>query len=90
MPKSICLINLEEIKTLRITCPKCHAYWALPIEKIGDSYLVEKCFYCDTSMKRSIEDIKRLLETIKHIQDFSNEWQGSFEIEIEKKSSEKI
>ena len=45
MAKFIQLINLDEIKTLRITCEKCHEHWSVPVP-LGDNELPNKCYYC--------------------------------------------
>lgn len=79
MAKFIQLINLDEIKALRITC-ECSAYWSGPIELIGDDLLV-KCTSCMAEIPR--KDIKELSQKINHIQKSFKDWKGSIELEIE-------
>jgi hypothetical protein len=65
MAKFIQLINLDEIKILRITCGKCGAYWSVPIETTGKNPPA-KCIYCKTEIPQS--EIVQLSQTIKDIQ----------------------
>lgn len=66
MSKFIQLINLDEIKTLRITCGKCGAYWSVPIG--SERELVPAgCIYCEAEIPQS--EIVELSQKIKDIQD---------------------
>ena len=87
MAKLINLINLDEIKTLRITCEKCHAYWSVPVP-LGNNKLLTKCNYCETVIPADrLENIKGLLEKIENIQRFLEGFKISIELEIEGRKS---
>ena len=60
MAKFIQLINLDEIKTLRITCGKCHAHWLVPVP-LGENALPKRCNYCKTAINvNQLEYINRI------------------------------
>lgn len=87
MAKLINLIDLNEIKTLRITCGNCDSYWSVPVP-LGKNKLLEKCNYCETVIPNDrLENIKGLLEKIENIQKFLKDLKVSIELEIEGRKS---
>ena len=88
MAKFIQLINLDEIKTLRITCEKCHTYWSVPIKPIGDNHPPKKCIYCGDKVPH--KDIDELSYKINYIlQDVLKDFKISIELETEKEKPKK-
>lgn len=83
MAKFIYLINLDEIKALRITCGKCYSYWSVPIEPIGNDPSPTRCIYCKAEMPQ--RDITGLTQKLNHIRTFLKSWEVSIELEIEEK-----
>ena len=87
MTKLINLINLDEIKTLRVTCEKCHAFWSIPVP-LGENKLLKKCNYCETEIPNGhLNYIEELLDQIKNIQKYLKNFNISIELEIEKDKS---
>ena len=89
MPKFIQLINLDEIKALRITCGKCHAYWSVPMP-LEDNELPNKCNYCKTEKGKdvvipfpTVERLKKLLEEIEWAQNKLENCNFKISIELE-------
>lgn len=87
MPKFIQLIDLDEIKTLRVTC-KCGSYWSVPIESKGKLPPAE-CIYCQAEIPQS--EIIQLSQKIKDIQDakVSTPQSKAEEFKAQKKGSQK-
>ncbi|MGB9500157.1 MAG: hypothetical protein ACKVE4_10520 [Dissulfuribacterales bacterium] len=91
MSKFIQLINLDEIKTLRITC-KCGAFWSVPTH-LGENEFPRKCNYCKGE-KGGIpylraERLKKLLEEIEWAQNSLGGFKISIELETEVEKSPK-
>ena len=87
MAKSIQLIDLNEIKTLRITCGKCHAYWSVPVS-LGEKKLPRKCNYCkgekDVIPTTQAEKLEKLTQEIQWAQNSIEGFKVSIELETEK------
>ena len=81
MGKIIHLINLDEIKALRVTCGDCGAYWSVSIEPKEELPPAE-CIYCKSAIPH--KDIYQLSQKINHILNFFKDWKGSIELETEK------
>jgi len=83
MSKLINLINLDEIKTLRITCGECDEYWSLPVSS-GKDKLQKKCNCSGPSIREhDLGYIKGLLENIDSLQKFLENFKISIELETE-------
>jgi hypothetical protein len=86
MSKFIQLINLDEIKTLRVTC-KCGAYWSVPVP-LGKNELPRKCNYCkgekDVIPSPRAERLKKLVQEIEWAQNGLENFRISIELETEK------
>ena len=92
MSKLINLINLDEIKTLRITCGECKSYWSIPV-LLGENAVPNKCNYCkDEKGEQNLfphpqaDRLKKLLKEIEWAQSGLNGFNVSFELEIEKEN----
>lgn len=87
MSKFIQLIDLDEIKTLRVTCEECHAYWSVPVP-LGKNELPNKCNYCKEKEavipNNHLEYIEGLLKNIDNIHKFLKGFKISIELETEK------
>lgn len=75
MSKLIRVVNLDEVKELRITCLKCGAFWSVPIP-LTEETTQKKCFTCSTVIPRThLEHVLKISDEIesirKHIKDFS-------------------
>ena len=89
MAKFIHLINLDEIKVLRITCEKCHASWSVPVES-GENNLQKKC-NCNAAIipNNHLKYIEELLNNKCSIQKYLKGFKISIELEIEKEEPPK-
>jgi hypothetical protein len=83
MAKFIRLIDLDELKALRITCGRCHAYWSVPITPMGNNSPPKKCIYCEAEIP--LKDINELSKKINYIlEEVLKNWKVSIELEAEK------
>ncbi|MCK4827442.1 hypothetical protein KA005_67555 [bacterium] len=86
MAKFIQLINLDEIKALRITCEKCHSYWS--VISLGGNEFPRKCNYCkgekDVIPSSRAERLKKLVQEIEWAQNGLENFRVSIELETEK------
>ena len=89
MSKFIQLINLNEIKALRVTC-KCGAYWSVPMQ-LGNNELPNKCNYCKGQgtviPPERLGYIKGLLKNIDDIHKHLENYNISIELETEKEKT---
>jgi hypothetical protein len=83
MAKFLHLINLDEIKVLRITCEKCHASWSVLVES-GESDLQKKC-NCNAAVipNNHLKYIVELLKNKCSIQKYLKGFKISIELEKE-------
>lgn len=91
MPRNIQLIDINEIKALRITCKKCNAYWSIPIKP--KKKFTEKCLYCDARLPDDINQLSLQIENIQSILEGKikhslEKWAGSVEFEVDEEKTE--
>lgn len=86
MSKKIQLTDLDEIKTLRITCETCGAYWSAPLS-LGDNPLQRKCNYCKGEKNGipvpNADRLKKLFQEIEWAQGNLKGFNISIELETE-------
>ncbi|HLK60045.1 MAG TPA: hypothetical protein VKU00_26025 [Chthonomonadaceae bacterium] len=49
MSEQLLKVLLEEIKSVRVICQKCHTIVELPIEAIGEKFASQQCPFCKNS-----------------------------------------
>ena len=87
MTKTIHVINLDEIKLIKISCRHCGYASHLPLE-IPDEIVVHKCPSCHESLPMSHKEIRLFLRSLRSLKDVmknSNFSNTLIEIETEEK-----